>query len=149
MRTRSAHVMTLVAVAATLVVSCDDDDRSTATTTGGLSTLEEWCTMIGDVDEQFAAADNGDGDFASKRPAYANIRQSISTLNDSIGLVPLDARDDVSAALEFAGSMAAVLSESETIEEAEKNMEPLFAVEEDPIAGAQPWILETCQVDID
>jgi hypothetical protein len=117
----------------------------------GIATREQWCSVIGDVDQLFAAADNGDDEFTLKQIGYENIRRLLSQLSAAIDLVDADVREDVHASLAFAANLATAITTAPDAQAAEQAVETVFeGVPEgtDGLPGAA-WIRDHCAVDVD
>lgn len=124
----------------------DATDRVTITV--GINTRDEWCAVVGEVDELFSATDSSDDDFAVKQAGYESIRRLLAQLTAAIEQVDADVREGVAAGLDFAAELATAFVEADDMAAAEKALDPLFDGGEDPTEVAQPWILENCGIDI-
>jgi hypothetical protein len=124
------------------------DVRDTIQLTVGIDDQEQWCDVIGEVDTMFDEADNSEDDFLTKQPAYENIRRLITQLHDGLDAVDADARDVVTAAVEGVLQIAQILATAADEADAEAQLTPIFEGE-DFTTGAESWISETCEVEID
>jgi hypothetical protein len=114
----------------------------------GIDSRDEWCAVVGEVDDLFTAVDNGDDDFATKQVGYEGIRRLLSQLSSAIDQVDDDARADVHASLAFAANVTTAFTTAADFHEAEEALEPLFADMRGGLPGAA-WVLDACDVDID
>jgi hypothetical protein len=115
----------------------------------GITSRDQWCQVVGEVDELFTATDTSDDEFAVKQASYETIRRLLAQLTGAMDQVDADARDGVATGLEFASAIAAALAGADTPAAAEQELEPLFETRADSADLAQPWILSNCGIDID
>jgi hypothetical protein len=115
----------------------------------GITSRDQWCQVIGEVDEMFTTTDNADDEFAVKQAGYENVRRLLAQLTGAMDQVDADARDGVATGLGFASAIATALAKADTFEEAEQELAPLFETGADSAELAQPWILSNCGIDID
>jgi hypothetical protein len=111
---------------------------------------DQWCTVIGETDELFTAADTEGDEFPVRQVAYENIRRLIAQLSDAAEQVDADVRDDVTEALDFAAVIASTFVEAADADAAQAAVEEVFGsegVQSDGTGGT--WILDNCGVDID
>jgi hypothetical protein len=109
--------------------------------------LQQWCSVVEEIDAMFESVDNSDDDFATKQIGYENIRRLAAQAADGVDHVDPAARDDVVATLTFAAGLSAALSTADSREAAEAAVAPIFEGMSDGLPGAE-WILEACDVDI-
>ena len=126
------------------------DVTDTVTVTVGVTTQEQWCDVVADVDEMFTQADSDGEDFAVRQVTYGNIVRLIAQLTDGIDVVAEGVRDDVTAAIATGSQIAAAFADAPDESAAGVALEEIFGAEgADAMAEAAPWINETCGVDID
>jgi hypothetical protein len=140
-----------VALSVLLLGACsdDDDDGDATDAAGDIADIEEWCEVVQEVDDRFLEADTSEEAFAVRQAQYAEIRARVQRLIDGLDVVDEEARDDVAEGLDFAHTVAAAFADAENDQEVEDVLAPLFTSGEDPTEGAEPYIRETCGVDID
>jgi hypothetical protein len=124
------------------------DITDTATVDVKVENLQEWCSVVEEIDAMFESVDNSDDDFATKQIGYENIRRLAAQAADGVDQVDPAARDDVVASLTFAAELSAALATADSAEAAEAAVAPIFEGMSDGLPGAE-WILEACDVDID
>jgi hypothetical protein len=121
---------------------------ATVTVDVGVDNTDEWCTVVGQVDEAFDTVDNSDDEFAVKQLGYEGIRRLLSQLRTGLEYVDEDARAAVGASLAWATDLVNALIQADDEVEAEAFVTPVFdRMEEGGLPGAD-WILATCSVDI-
>ncbi len=126
------------------------DVSDTITVDGGVADRDEWCAVVGEVDELFNVTDSsGEEDFAVRQAAYEGIRRLLAQLIDGIDHVDADVRDDVADGLAWATDVTLAFTESADFAEAETKLQAVFADGEPAIAGAEEWISQNCGVEID
>ena len=114
----------------------------------GIDDIDDWCAVVGEVDELFATTDSSDDDFATKQVAYENIRRLFTQLQASLDLVPADARDAVATTFETAVEFITVFIDAADEADAEEKMAPLWERGIESEDGAEAYIDETCHVAI-
>jgi hypothetical protein len=125
------------------------EPTDTIAVTVGVTTPEEWCGVIKEVDDLFAAADGSSEEFAVRKVQYEGIRRLLAQLIAAGDQVDADVRAEVTAALEQASDIAGTFADAADADAAQAALLDVYGV-----AGAQPsqaaaaWILDTCQVDI-
>ena len=126
------------------------DITDTANVTVAVATLDEWCAVVAEVDAMFSATDNSGDDFAVKQVAYGNLVRLIAQLTDGLDVVDADVRDDIGAAIASASQIASAFADAPDADAAMTAIEEIFGARgADTMTEAAPWILETCDVDID
>jgi hypothetical protein len=129
-------------------VALDVTDRITIEV--GVTSQEEWCAVIEEVDGLFTAADSSSEDFTVRQGQYEGIRRLLAQATEAMDEVDEDVRSDVAAALAQASDIAGTFADAADAAAAEAALQATFGA-----AGAQPgpeaaaWILDTCDVDID
>ena len=124
------------------------DITDTITVDVAIRDQQEWCAVVGEVDELFLLTDTSGQDFTANQVGYENVQRLLSQLAAGIEHVDADARDAVTAAVEWATAVTLAFTESTGIGDAEEALAPLFA-DDTPVAEAEPWVRDTCGVDID
>ncbi len=122
---------------------------ATRTVTVAVADQDEWCAVVGEVDELFEAVDGSSDDFATKQVGYENIRRLVAQLEDATDVIDADPADRVGEAVEFAGAVASTFVESEDVGSAEQMLVPLFEELgfEENLPGST-WIESACGVDV-
>jgi len=126
------------------------DVTDTVTIDVGIDSTDEWCSVLGQVDGLFAAADESDDDFPVEQLGYENIRRLVVQLQDGLEYVDAGARSDLDATLEFVAGLveAIVAAPDETAAEADVGAVYATAPSEGSLPGGG-WVSERCGVDID
>ncbi len=110
---------------------------------------DQWCAVVGEVDELFAAADTDGDEFPVRQVTYENTRRLITQLTGALDHVDAAARDDVAANLELAATIATTNIEADDAGGAEAALMDIFETEGIQPDGPGPaWILENCGIDI-
>ena len=123
------------------------DLTDTVTVDVGVDNADEWCAVVGQVDELFTTVDGSDDEFPAKQLGYEGIRRLVAQLRAGIEYVDEDARSDVGASLAWVTDLVNTLIWARDMAEAETLLEPIFERMQDGLPGAE-WILENCGVDI-
>jgi hypothetical protein len=124
------------------------DLTDTVTVDVGVDNVDEWCSVIGQIDELFATVDGSDDEFAVKQLGYEGIRRLLAQVRTGIEYVDEDARSDVGASLAWATDLVTALVWAHDEAETEALVVPIFErMTQDALPGAD-WILEHCGVDI-
>ena len=117
----------------------------------GVDDIDEWCAVVGEVDEMFSTTDNSDDDFATKQAAYVNIRRLFAQLQASLDLVPSDQRDVAATALENQVEFITVFATADDEADAEAKLASLWEPDAEAEAAEEvlaAYIGETCGIDI-
>lgn len=138
----------LAAALATLATACGDDGGSTASVDVGISSRDEWCAVVAEVDELFTTTDNSSEEFPVKQVGYEDIGRLLAQLEDGLDHVDASDRQAVATSIAWARSLTDVMTDATDEQEAGRLLEPIFASGEDGDAGA-PWIRDNCGIDID
>ena len=122
----------------------------TVSITVGVENRQDWCGVVGEVDELFTTTDNSSDEFAVKQAAYGGIVRLIAQLTAAIDEVDEDVRDDVQTALDGASQVAQTWVDSADAAAVEAALGELFSGEgvSTPPAASE-WIRDNCNVDID
>jgi hypothetical protein len=116
---------------------------------GTIDDREEWCAVIGEVDEQFAEVDSSDDDFEVKQAEYARLAVLIADLNAGIAVVDASDRNAVRTSLGQASRITRAIVAAKNEQDAGRRLESIFAEGEERIADGAPWILANCGIEID
>ena len=123
------------------------DITDTVTVDVKVENLQQWCSVVGEIDEMFESVDNSDDDLATKQVGYENVRRLAAQAAGGVDHVDAAARDDVIASLTFASDLSAALATADSPEAAEAAVVRIFERFSDGLPGAE-WILEACGIDI-
>ena len=125
-------------------------DLSDSTTiTVGVESREDWCKVIGEVDDLFTTTEaDAEADFAARKIAYENVRRLITQLEEGISHVDADAREFVVASLSQSKAIASAYADATDQAAAEQALSVIVAENPTESGPGAPWILEHCQVDI-
>lgn len=122
----------------------------TVSVTVGITDRDQWCSVVGEIDELFTAADTGGDEFPVRQVAYENVRRLFSQLTDAIDQVDADARADVADSIVFGTTIATAFVDAEDADAAEAALQAIFGTEGVQSDGpGATWILDNCGVDID
>ncbi|MGK2949041.1 MAG: DUF4399 domain-containing protein [Acidimicrobiales bacterium] len=126
------------------------DATDTVSVEVGITDRDQWCSVVGEVDELFVAADTEGDEYPVRQVAYENIRRLLTQLSDADEQVDASVRDDVTEAIEFATLLATTFADATDAAAAEATLEEVFGLEgiQGDGTGAT-WILDECGVDID
>jgi hypothetical protein len=115
----------------------------------GVSTLDEWCAVIDEVDVLFEATDTADDEFAVRQVGYENIRRLITQLDDGLHVVPSDVRAELTSSLDFATDLVTAITEAADETTAFETVESVFSRFEgaDDLPGTD-WVAEECGTDM-
>jgi hypothetical protein len=136
------HATSSLALLAAIATACGSDPPADA-----IADRAEWCAVIADVDEQFAAADSSTDSFEAKQTAYAEIRVQVARLAAAIDLVDESARADVADGLAFATDLTSALVDAADEQAAEAALGPIYEGLDGDVTGGE-WVLDECGVDI-
>jgi hypothetical protein len=126
------------------------DVTGTLTVDVGIGAEDEWCAVVGEVDERFLEADTSEEDFPVRQALYAGINRLVAQLVDGIDQVDVEAREDVLGALDFASDITAVIVDAADQDEADSGIDAFFGERHDSeFPEAETWILDHCGVAID
>jgi hypothetical protein len=125
------------------------DVTDSVTVTVGITTLDEWCAVIEEVDDLFEATDTGGDEFAVRQVGYENIGRLIAQLDDALDLVPTDVRADLDAALGFANELIDAFTTAADEAAANETVESVFSRADvsDTLPGTD-WVFEECGTNI-
>ena len=128
------------------------DVTDTVSMTVAITSQEEWCEVITDVDGLSSALDAEQSDFAAVQVGFENMARLLAQLDDASQLVDDEARDDVRAALGFGANVARAFTTAADEAAAFEAVEELYAGAPagfvDELPGAD-WIQATCDVDLE
>lgn len=124
------------------------DITDSVTVDVGVRSSDDFCAVVGEIDELFESVDNSSDDFATKQIGYENIRRLAEQAKQGVDQIEASARNDVAATVTFAGDLAAALASAESPQAAEAAVAPIFEAVPDGLPGAE-WVLDTCGIDID
>jgi hypothetical protein len=113
----------------------------------GIDDLDQWCSVVGEVDGMFYVIDNSPEDFGARQVSYENAGRLLAQLQASIDLVDADQRELVATAVDAAGEMAEAMATAADEAAAEAQLSGMFDASDD-IEPAAGWILDTCRVSI-
>ena len=121
----------------------------TITVTAGVSTRDEWCETIGELDVLFTETDTNGAPFPDRQIGYENARRLLEQLAAALEQVDADARADVAAALEVGTTIATTFISGTDEATAFEEVQSVLAASGDQLPAGASWISENCQVDID
>jgi hypothetical protein len=114
----------------------------------GITTLEQWCAVIEEVDGLFEAADTSDDEFAVRQVGYENIGRLLAQLDDALDLVPTDVRAQLDTSLDFAADLTEAVTGAADEVEANETVDTVFSrFDGDTLPGTE-WVLDECGTDI-
>lgn len=124
------------------------DITDTVTVEVGIGSQDEWCAVVGEVDELFAANDEEE-EFATQQGIVENARRLLKQLSASTEFVDDSVRADVDETVAMTLEFSAVIAQAADEAAAEAALAPLFESAPEGEEDAAAWILDTCGVDID
>ena len=116
----------------------------------GVTTREEWCGVMGEIDTLFTQTDSSSDDFAVKQVSYENIHRLLAQVRASLDQVDAGVRAAVSTTLAGAAELTSTLTHAADEDAAHTALLAMYGEEglkTDPAAAT--WIKDTCGVDID
>ena len=119
------------------------------TVSAGISTRDEWCKAIRELDVLFTETDTNGEPFAVRQVGYENAHRLLEQLDEAIEEVDATARADVGAALEVGMTIAATFSEGADEQSAFDEVQAVLQASNATLAAGAPWINQECGVDID
>ncbi len=120
----------------------------TVTVDVGVDNTDEWCSVVGQVDELFLTVDESDQEFAAKQLGYEAIRRLVAQLRAGLEYVDPDAQADVGMSLAWATDLVNAFIWARDDTEAATLATPVFErMPEGALPGAA-WIEERCDVDV-
>lgn len=125
------------------------DATDTVTVEVGITDVDQWCAVVGEVDELIGVADTSEDEFPVCQDAHENIRRLIAQLADAVDFVDADARDDMASVLELNSAAATAYVQADDEAAAARVLEPLFAEAEAQFATAEAWVLDASGIVID
>jgi hypothetical protein len=126
------------------------DETDTVSITVGVESREDWCGVIGEVDELFTTTDTSSDEFAVKQAAYGGIVRLIAQLTAGLEHVDEDVREAVGAALQQGSEIAQTFVDAADGAAAGAALRAKYGetgAQPDPVASE--WIRDNCDVDID
>jgi hypothetical protein len=124
------------------------DITDTVTLEVGIAGQEEWCAVVGEVDELFAASDE-EAEFATQQEIVENARRLLTQLSASTEFVDDSVRADVDETVAMALGFSAMIAQAADEAAAEAALAPLYESSPEGQEEASAWILDTCGVNID
>lgn len=124
------------------------DVTDTVTVEIGIGSQDEWCAVVGEVDELFAANDEEE-EFATQQGIVENARRLLTQLSASTEFVDDSVRADVDETIATALNYSAAIAQAADEAAAEAALAPLYEPSPEGAEEASSWILDTCGVDID
>ena len=147
MRGRVTAIAALAGLAVTLT-ACGDDDAAAGTS---IDSIDEWCSVIDDVDNRFETTDNSSDAFDVKQEQYQEINALLNDLDASVDIVDPDARDAVAETIAWAVTFTDVFvaaDSEQTLSEELFGEDGVFAEQEEVDPAGAAWIDEHCGVDV-
>ncbi len=125
------------------------DVTDTVTIEVGIESQDEWCAVVGELDDLFAATDET-ADFPTQQAGSENARRLIAQLTAATDHVDESARAAVAQTLAFVEQLTEAIVQSSDEAAADAALTPVFeSMSEVDGQPATAWILDTCDVDID
>ena len=122
----------------------------TVSVTVAISDRDEWCEVMGELDELIESLDVGEDEFAAQQVGWENSGRLAAQLAAGIEHVDAAAAENVAVALGLAGVMADAVTEASDADSAMAAVDAVFeaAADLDEIPG-QTWIEDTCDIDLE
>jgi Domain of unknown function (DUF4399) len=122
------------------------DATDTLTVTVDIASVEQWCAVVGEVENLFDAVDASDDPFEVKQVGYENIRRLFAQLTAGAPHLDGDVREAVQADIAFGSSIATAFIEATDLADAEA---ALAQIDQDPlVAEGVQAVSDTCDVDL-
>ena len=116
----------------------------------GIDSTDEWCAVIGQLDELLTSTDGSDEELTVKQLGYANARRLVAQLRDGLEYVDDDARAGVDSAMTFVDGLLGTIVAAPDEATLETDVEAVYdSVPADESFPGVEWIRESCGVDVD
>jgi hypothetical protein len=145
---RPLALLASIGLAAAALTGCGDDSAEPAAQPTAIADVEGWCDVIGEVDGLAYLADIASDTLAERQARYVDIQRLGRQLQDGLGVVDAEVRDDVAAAIGWSVRVADTVVAARSDAQLEADLEPVFAEAPDP-APALRWVEERCGVVLD
>lgn len=116
----------------------------TKTVTVDITSQDEWCGAIGDLNGLYEGLAALAADFPGQQLSYANVQRLVAQLTGGIGTIPGSARKDVLAELGETDRFAQAFVDAKDAAGAEKNVNAYFPKGRDEDTPGRTWISENC-----
>ncbi len=123
------------------------DVTDTVTVEVGIASQDEWCAVVGEVDELFVANDEEE-DFAVQQSIVENERRLLTQLDASTEFVDESVRSDVEDTIAISLEFSEAIAQAADEPAAEAALATFYESSADGSEAAAEWILDTCGVDI-
>jgi Domain of unknown function (DUF4399) len=122
------------------------DTTDTVTVTVAITSVGQWCAVVGELEELFDTIDASDEPFEIKQFGYENVRRLFTQLSDGVPHLDADIREAVQSDIAFGNSIATAFIEATDVAAAEA---ALAQIDQDPLVveGVEA-VSETCDVDL-
>jgi hypothetical protein len=122
------------------------DATDTVAVTVAILSVEQWCAVVGELEDLFDTTDASDDPFEIKQIGYENVRRLFAQLSDGVPHLNADIRNAVQADIEFGNSIATAFTEATDVAASEA---ALAQIDQDPLVveGVEA-VSETCDVDV-
>ena len=122
------------------------DATDTVTVTVDITGVEQWCAVVGELEDLFDTIDASNDPFEIKQLGYENVRRLFTQLSAGVPHLDADIREAVQADIEFGDSIATAFIEAADVAAAEAALAP---IDQDPLVveGVEA-VSETCDVDL-
>lgn len=121
------------------------DITDTATVTVAITTEPQWCAVVAELDELFAATDESSDEFTVKQIGYENARRLLAQLNAALDVLDDNIGADIAATLAVGTAITTAIIDADDIDDATAALEQ---IDRTPTANGTPLIADTCGVDI-
>ena len=118
------------------------DVTDTITVEVGIESQDEWCAVVGEVDELFSASDEEE-EFTAQQGIVENARRLLTQLSASTEFVDDSARADVAETVAMTLEFSAAIVQAADEAAAEAALAPLFESSPEGEEEASAWILDT------
>ena len=114
----------------------------------GVDSLDDWCIVVGQIDELFTETDNSDDDFAVKQLGYENITRLIAQAVAGAEHIDATARDDVLTSIDVADALASTFANAADEFAVADEVTEIFTTRGDDMELGAPYIADTCGIDV-
>ncbi|HEX4867505.1 MAG TPA: hypothetical protein VFV32_07745 [Acidimicrobiales bacterium] len=137
-----------LALSAAPVAGCGDDSPEPAANGSAIADVERWCDVVGEVDGLAYLAEIASDTLAERQARYQDIQRLSRQLQDGVGVVDADVRDDVAAAIGWSVRLADTVVAARTEAELAAAVEPVY-YEAPDTTSALRWVEDRCGVVLD
>ncbi len=122
------------------------DATDTVTVTIDITGAEQWCAVVGELEDLFDSVDASDDPFEVKQLGYENVQRLFAQLSAGVSHLDADIREAIQADIAFGSSIATAFIEASDLAAADA---ALLQIQQDPlVVEGVAAVNETCDVDL-